>query len=152
MFYETTLKRKYLAISIIFSKFVGKKKVDMKAYRVIIAGSRKFDDYAKLQENCDHILQEKLEDKDCRVVIVSGHARGADTLGERYAHERGLGLDAHPADWELFGRAAGIIRNREMAEVADALIAFLQEGEENKGTRNMIAIARNKQMDVFVVQ
>ena len=53
----------------------------MKEYRVIIAGSREFSDYEKLKENCDRILQEKLEDEDSHVIIVSGHARGADTLG-----------------------------------------------------------------------
>ena len=46
----------------------------METYRVIIAGSRKFNDYAKLKENCDRILREKLEDEKCSVIIVSGHA------------------------------------------------------------------------------
>lgn len=119
---------------------------------MIIAGSREFCDYVKLKENCDRILMEKLEDEDCLAVIVSGHARGADTLGEQYAMERGLELDAHPADWKQYGRAAGMIRNREMAKVADALIALLQKDEENKGTKNMISIARNKEMNVFVVE
>ena len=106
----------------------------METYRVIIAGSRKFSNYAKLKENCDRILREKLEDEECCVIIVSGHAKGADTLGEQYARERGLQLDAHPADWKQYGRAAGVIRNKEMAESADALIAFLQEGEKSRGT------------------
>lgn len=116
---------------------------------MIIAGSRKFRDYAKLKENCDHILREKLEN--CHIIIVSGHAYGADALGEQYAHERELDLEAHPADWKQYGRAAGIIRNKEMAETADALIAFLQEGEENKGTLNMIGLARKKQLEVYVI-
>lgn len=124
----------------------------MKEYRVIIAGSREFSDYEKLKQNCDRILREKLEDEDCHVIIVSGHARGADILGEQYALERSLDRDAHPADWKQYGRAAGMIRNREMANVANALIAFPQEGAVNKGTQNMVKLAQKKQLDVFVVE
>lgn len=122
----------------------------MKTYRVIIAGNRKFSDYQKLKENCDRILWEKLEDEEYCVIIVSGHAKGADALGEQYAHERGLQLDAHPADWKKYGRSAGGIRNKEMTESAVALIAFPQEGEKNRGTRNMvkIALARGLKCDI----
>jgi len=124
----------------------------METYRVIIAGSRKFSDYQKLKENCDRILREKLEDEECYVIIVSGHAKGADTLGEQYARERGLQLDAHLADWKQYGRAAGVIRNKEMAESADALIAFPQEGEENRGTRNMVKIALARGLKCGIVE
>ncbi len=124
----------------------------METYRVIIAGSRKFNDYAKLKENCDRILREKLEDEKCSVIIVSGHAKGADTLGEQYTRERGLQLDAHPADWKQYGRAAGVIRNKEMAESADALIAFPQEGEENRGTKNMVKIAQARDLQCHIVE
>lgn len=124
----------------------------MKTYRVIIAGSRKFNDYGKLKENCDRILSAELEDEDCKVVIVSGHAKGADSIGEQYARERGLDIDAHPADWKKYGRAAGVMRNKEMAETADALIAFPQEGEGNRGTRNMVRLAREKGLRCEVVE
>lgn len=124
----------------------------MGTYKVIIAGSRKFSDYGKLKDNCNRILGGRLEDGECKVVIVSGHAKGADSLGEQYARERGLDTDVHPADWKRYGRAAGMIRNREMAEVADALIAFPQEGEENRGTRNMIKLAEKKQLEVYVIE
>ena len=90
-------------------------------YRVIIEGCRDFDDYELLKEKCDYFLQdEKKED----VVIISGHASGADALGERYAQERGFQLETFPADWKAHGRAAGPIRNARMASAANALIAF----------------------------
>lgn len=77
-------------------------------YKVIIAGCRDFDNYELLKEKCDYFLQdEKKED----VVIISGHASGADALGERYAQERGSLLETYPADWKVHGRAAGPIRN-----------------------------------------
>ena len=64
---------------------------------MIIAGGRDFNDYALLKAKCDTILAEKTTTH--RIVIVSGAARGADSLGERYAREHGYALDSHPADW-----------------------------------------------------
>lgn len=115
----------------------------MKQFKVIIAGSRKFDDYQTLSSYCDKILANKMADPDTEVIIVSGHATGADSLGERYSAERGLQCELHPADWSK-GRAAGPIRNAEMASIADALIAFPKVGEANRGTNNMINLAKSK--------
>ena len=94
----------------------------MDDYRVIIAGSRSFSNYESLREHCLFLLQEKMRAH--RVIIVSGHAHGADTLGERFAQEQGLTVELHPAKWKALGKAAGIIRNAEMARASDALIAF----------------------------
>ena len=120
----------------------------MNEYKVIIAGGRHFNDYELLKEKCDYYLQHKLQEG--RVVIISGHATGADFLGERYAQERGLSIDAHSADWNQHGRAAGPIRNAEMAEVADALIAFWDG--VSRGTKNMIDTAKSKGLKVAVVK
>lgn len=76
----------------------------------------------------------------------------ADSLGERYAQERGLAIERHPADWNAHGRAAGPIRNEEMAATADALIAFPLEGQQNRGTYNMIALAKEHGLLVRVVR
>ena len=116
-------------------------------YRVIIAGCRDFNDYELLKEKCDYFLQdEKKED----VVIISGHASGADALGERYAQERGFQLETFPADWKAHGRAAGPIRNARMASAANALIAFWDG--KSRGTKNMIEIAKNHNLKVVVVR
>lgn len=116
-------------------------------FKVIIAGGRDFDNYELLKERCDYYLQNKL--KEDRVVIVSGHANGADSLGERYAQERGLECETYPADWKAHGRAAGPIRNAKMAEVADALIAFWDG--KSRGTKSMIELANKKGLKVSVV-
>ncbi len=116
-------------------------------YRVIIAGCRDFADYKLLKERCDHYLQnQKPED----IVIVSGHASGADALGERYAQERGLQLETYPADWKTHGRAADPIRNAQMASVAHALIAFWDG--KSRGTKNMIDTATKRGLQVAVVR
>ena len=116
-------------------------------YRVIIAGCRDFDDYGLLCESCDRFLAQKHQTHS--IVIVSGAARGADTLGERYAHERGYDVQQFPANWKLDGKAAGFIRNRQMADVADALIAFWDG--RSRGTANMIDIARQKPLPYRIV-
>lgn len=120
----------------------------MNEYKVIIASDRHFNDYELLKEKCNYYLQRKLQES--RVVIISGHATGADALGERYAQERGLSLDAHPADWNKHGRAAGPIRNAEMAEAADTLIAFWNGA--SRGTKNIIDTAKSKGLKVVVIR
>lgn len=117
-------------------------------YRVIIAGSRDFGNYGLLCEHCDKFLSQKNQIHS--IVIVSGTARGADQLGERYAHERGYDVQQYPANWERDGKAAGFIRNRQMADVADALIAFWDG--RSRGTANMIDIARQKSLPYRIVR
>ena len=120
----------------------------MKDYKVIIAGGRDFSDFGLLKRKCDYYLRKRLT-KD-KVIIISGHASGADVLGERYAQERHLSCEAHPADWKKHGKAAGPIRNAEMAEVADALIAFWDG--QSRGTANMINLAKSKGLEITVVR
>ena len=115
-------------------------------YKVIIAGCRDFADYELMKEKCDFYLQNKKKD----VIIVSGHASGADALGERYTHERGFGLETFPANWKVHGRAAGPIRNAQMADVANALIAFWDG--KSRGTKNMIDTATKRGLKVAVVR
>lgn len=116
-------------------------------YKVIIAGCRDFADYELLKEKCDFYLQNQ---KPENVVIVSGHASGADALGERYGQERGLQLETYPADWKAHGRAAGPIRNAQMASVARTLIAFWDG--KSRGTKNIIDTATKRGLKVAVVR
>ena len=116
-------------------------------FRVIIAGGRDFDNYVLLKEKCDSILSEKA--KQCRIIIVSGAAKGADSLGEQYARENGYAIDSRPADWNAHGKSAGFIRNVQMANSADALIAFW-DGKSH-GTKHMIDAAINKELEVRTI-
>lgn len=119
----------------------------MENYRVIIAGSRSFCNYGLLREHCQALLQEKMRTH--KVIIVSGHARGADALGERFAKEFGLPVELYPARWNALGKAAGMIRNAQMAKVADALIAFWDG--HSRGTEHMINFAKRRGLDVSVI-
>ncbi|OJJ16716.1 hypothetical protein BKI52_32945 [marine bacterium AO1-C] len=113
--------------------------------KVIIAGSRGFNDYEVLAKVCDYMLQN--QDKS-EIEIVSGTARGADQLGERYAEDRNYKITRFPADWENLGKKAGYVRNAQMAEYSDALIAFWDG--ESKGTLHMINLAKEHGLKVKV--
>ena len=120
----------------------------MDNFKVIIAGSRGFSNYKLLREQCNKFLREKR--KANNIIIVSGHARGADTLGEKYAQDEGFALEIYPAQWKKLGKQAGYRRNEQMAEVADALIAFWDGS--SKGTKHMIDIMNEKNLLVRVVE
>jgi hypothetical protein len=114
------------------------------AMKIIIAGGRDFNDYDMLCRRVDKILSRQTE-----IEIVSGVAKGADKLGERYALERGYKITRFIADWNTFGKAAGYRRNIEMAVYADALIAFWNN--ESKGTEHMITVAKKQGLLIRVI-
>ena len=66
--------------------------------------------------------------------VLCGMATGADMEGKQWAESRGIPVEEYPAKWNEFGRAAGPMRNKEMAENADMLIPF----PGGRGTENMI--------------
>lgn len=80
--------------------------------------------------------------------VVSGHALGVDRAGEGYALLHGLKVTLFIPDWERYGKSAGMIRNAEMANYADALIA-IWDGK-SRGTKNMIDNATKKGLKTFV--
>lgn len=104
--------------------------------KIIIAGSRSFNDYNLLLSECNNFL--KLHNI-TNPEIVSGTANGADKLGEQFAKQYNFKLAKFPANWNLHGKSAGYKRNQQMAEYADALIAFWDT--QSKGTKHMIDIA-----------
>ena len=115
-------------------------------FKVIIAGGRNFNNYQILKEKCIFYLKDRIKDEIC---IVSGCANGADKLGEKFAEEFRIDVELYPAQWNTLGKRAGYIRNEEMANNANALIAFW-DGESN-GTRHMIETAKKKGLLVRVI-
>jgi hypothetical protein len=113
--------------------------------KVIIAGSRDFRNYDLLKQKCDEILFGKNE-----VEIVSGTARGADKMGEFYASEREYPVKLFPADWNQYGKSAGYIRNKQMAEYANMLICFWDG--QSKGTQHMINLAKDLGLEVHTIR
>lgn len=121
--------------------------------RIIIAGSRQFNDYHKMLTELDNLGIHLINSID-PIEIVSGHAPGADTLGERFAKAYHYPLKIFPAEWGKYGKAAGPIRNEQMAKYAaeadkGLLIAF--PIGESRGTRNMIKLAKQYGLEVEVI-
>lgn len=117
-------------------------------FKVIVAGGRDFNDYNLLKTKLDRILCNKRNTH--QICILSGKATGADSLGERYAYENGFQVLSFPANWNLYGRQAGVKRNAEMANEANALIAFW-DGESH-GTKHMIEIATKKGLNIRTIR
>jgi len=109
--------------------------------KVIIAGSRCIGNYETVKQA---ILDSGYEITE----VVSGGARGVDRLGEQYAKEFGITIKQFIPDWDGLGKKAGHVRNREMGDYSDALIA-LWDGE-SKGTSGMIDYAMKKNLKVFI--
>lgn len=114
---------------------------------IVIAGSRDFIDYPLLSKAVKRIINRFYKDE--TITIVSGCARGADKLGEMFAIKNNYDVIKKPAEWSVYGRKAGYIRNTEMAKIGDVLIAFWDM--KSPGTRNMITLANKYNLQVFII-
>jgi predicted Rossmann fold nucleotide-binding protein DprA/Smf involved in DNA uptake len=106
--------------------------------RVVIAGCRDYNNYDEAKLYIDFCLSNIRREND--IVIVSGCASGADAIGERYARQNGFKVEKYPANWEKYGRGAGPIRNKQMAQACDYVICFWDG--KSRGTKSMIEFAR----------
>lgn len=122
--------------------------IKLMSFKVIIAGGRDFNDYELLKEYMDSYLEKYIKLK-YRIIIISGTARGADSLGERYAEERGFEIIRKPAQWDLYGKSAGYRRNAEMADIADSCVTFWDG--KSRGTKHMIDLANKRKIFLRVV-
>ena len=113
--------------------------------KVIVAGSRNFNNYELLRNKLDKILANKKD-----VEIVSGTAKGADKLGERYANEHNYKIAKFPAKWEVYGKRAGYARNKEMSEYADCCVVFWDG--VSKGSKHMIDLAIEQNLQLRVIK
>lgn len=125
--------------------------------KIIVAGSRSFNDYRLLEvvlNVCIFFTKE--------TIIISGSCEsgvltftrsdgtkvyGADGLGERYGKEKGIPVEYFPADWNKYGKSAGPIRNEEMAKYADGCIVFWDG--KSKGSADMIKKAKKNKLILY---
>lgn len=114
-------------------------------FRLIVAGSRSFTDYARLSADLDKLLANRLPAVE---IVCGGCASGADALAVRYAHERGLALRVFPASWRLYGAAAGPFRNAAMAAYGHALVAYWDGC--SAGTASMLRCASDRGLRVVL--
>ena len=112
--------------------------------KLIIAGSRGYKNYDFLQ----HTLNTQFAKIGDPSEIVHGNAYGVDTMGGYYALKYKIPQKKFIPDWDKYGKAAGPIRNTQMADYADALFAFWDG--KSRGTKNMIDTAKSKGLKVTV--
>lgn len=139
-------------------------------YRLIIAGSRTFDDYSRLQFFVNKFILHEAQrllstygDKEMQLEFISGNCppnkisgkRGADYLGELYAKELGYTPKLFPADWDKYGAAAGPFRNMEMAKYASEVehkgCLVFWDGK-SKGSFSMISAAKKFNITTEIVR
>lgn len=109
--------------------------------KVAVIGSRTFDDY--------ELVKETLSNIDI-TLLVSGGAKGADSLGERYANENNITTLIFKPDWKKHGPAAGPIRNTDIVNNADTIIAFWNC--ESRGTKDSITKAEKLGKEVIIIK
>lgn len=113
--------------------------------KLAVIGSRSFGDYDLLS----FVLDEYCIEYDNNIKIISGGARGADRLAEKYAVDRDLDLQVFPADWDTHGKAAGFIRNKQIVDECDELVAFWDG--KSRGTLNSINHAKKQDKTVVII-
>ncbi len=116
---------------------------------VIVAGGRDFSDYDLMKETLDNLFWDSDVFEGKVIKIVSGMARGADTLAIDYADENELTKILFPVNWKFHKHLAGLFRNEDMLSVGTHLIAFW-DGDSH-GTKKMIDLAREKGIPVWVI-
>ncbi len=107
--------------------------------RVIVAGCRDYTNYEEAEKFIDYCISNIRINN--RIIIISGGAKGADMLGERYARENGFSVEKYIPDWEKYGKSAGPRRNRQMAKICDFVICFWDG--KSLGTKSMIDLAKH---------
>lgn len=118
------------------------------ASRIIIAGGRDFENYEYMCEILNDLFYNSTNFEKRDIKIISGMAKGVDTFAIRYADEHNLTKILFPANWKLYSRAAGFLRNEDMLSIATHLIAFWDG--KSSGTKHMIDIAQEKGIPVWV--
>lgn len=106
--------------------------------RIVVAGCRDYNNYEEAEEYIDICISEIR--KKYSLIFVSGGCSGADLLGEKYAEKNGFKTERYLADGKRYSRAAGPLRNEEMAKAADYIICFWDG--QSRGTKSMINLAK----------
>lgn len=109
--------------------------------KYIIAGGRDFDNIYIMAQALDPFEKDITE-------VVSGTARGADSIGEQWARGRDIPVKRFEPNWEQYGKSAGFIRNSEMGAYADAAICFWNG--KSAGTKHMIQTMKFQHKPYYV--
>lgn len=112
---------------------------------IAVVGSRDFYGYSILEEAVDKFIK---NNKIKSVTIISGGARGADSLAEMYAQKRGYKIKIHEADWDKYGKRAGMMRNEQIIKDSRHILAFWDM--ESVGTSHTIRMGEEAGLNVII--
>lgn len=116
--------------------------------RILFSGSRNWKDESVVFECLKKIISTYGENE---ITIVVGGAKGLDTIVENISRSLGLNVEVFNANWNLYGKRAGPIRNQKMLDSgADLVFAFPEK--ESRGTRHMIDISRKAGVKTIVYE
>jgi len=110
--------------------------------KLAIVGSRTFNDYDVLEM----FIQDTVGISNL-TMIVSGGAKGADTLAEKFAKDYNIPIKIFRPNWKL-GKSAGYLRNKDIVDECDILIAFWDG--KSKGTKHSINLAQDSNKEYYV--
>lgn len=112
--------------------------------RLAIVGSRNFQDYLRASSIFEkYFVQEGVNE------IISGGAYGADDIARQLAENFGIKYQVFPADWSKYGKKAGVMRNEQIIQNCDFLLAFWDG--KSKGTQHTIRIAKENKVDTLII-
>ena len=114
--------------------------------KIGIVGGRGFNDYESLKKELSKFIEENSISLN---YIVSGGAKGADTLAEKFAEENSLEMIVFEPDYEKFGRAATLQRNTQIIENADTVFAFWNG--KSRGTHDSIKKAEKLRKKLIII-
>lgn len=106
-----------------------------------VVGSRGYSDYDEFKSVLDKYQMKSF--------VSGGCPSGADRLVEIYAKSKNIPITVIPAKWQEYGRAAGVIRNKDIVAMADGMIAFWDGS--SPGTKSSIDLAKKKGIPVFII-
>ena len=107
-------------------------------FRLMISGSRTITDKEFIFGELDKVYAEHRN-----LVLISGGAKGADTIAEQWAESHNLVIEQHKPNWKQHGRGAGIIRNKEMVLASDFVVIFWDG--KSRGTKSVIDFCKKQE-------
>jgi len=113
-----------------------------------IVGSRDFRERGVIRRSIARWIERAAAQGDT-LRVVSGGARGADTIGQTEATGLGVDVIVHPALWDLHGKAAGFIRNEDIVRDATVVLAFFAPGAKSRGTSHTVGLAKKAGKPVY---
>ena len=119
--------------------------------KIAIVGGRDFNNYELLKWSVINAMDVNYyTEENTKHTIVSGGAKGADSLGEKFADEFNFYKQIYRANWDLYGKQAGFIRNISIIENADIVFAFWDG--KSKGTQHSINLAKQKNKELYIIK